>query len=71
MKRFPMRRLHVAALVLSAVSGVALSAPAHAQFGGIVYDPSNYAQNVMTAARSQCSMPPISWSRTCMPRSRH
>ncbi|WP_417281662.1 P-type conjugative transfer protein TrbJ [Brevundimonas faecalis] len=26
--------------------------PAHAQFGGIVYDPSNYAQNVLTAARS-------------------
>lgn len=26
--------------------------PAHAQFGGIVYDPSNYAQNVLTAART-------------------
>ena len=26
--------------------------PAYAQFGGIVYDPTNYAQNVLTAARS-------------------
>jgi P-type conjugative transfer protein TrbJ len=31
---------------------LAASAPADAQFGGIVYDPSNYAQNVLTAARS-------------------
>jgi hypothetical protein len=31
-----------------------LATPAHAQFGfgGIVFDPSNYAQNVLTAARS-------------------
>src|SRR3546814_20476742 len=31
-----------------------LTAPAHAQFGfgGIVYDPTNYAQNVLTAARA-------------------
>ena len=34
------------------VSAAMLAAPAQAQFGGIVYDPSNYAQNVMTAARS-------------------
>lgn len=34
------------------VSAGMLAAPAQAQFGGIVYDPSNYAQNVMTAARS-------------------
>jgi len=33
-------------------SGALVSAPAHAQFGGIVYDPSNYAQNVLTAART-------------------
>ena len=26
--------------------------PAYAQLGGIVYDPTNYAQNVLTAARS-------------------
>ena len=34
------------------VSTAIVAVPAHAQFGGIVYDPSNYAQNVMTAARS-------------------
>ena len=28
------------------------STPATAQFGGIVFDPHNYAQNVLTAARS-------------------
>ena len=33
-------------------SGALVSAPAEAQFGGIVYDPSNYAQNVLTAART-------------------
>jgi len=41
----------------SLIAGVAalaliIAAPAEAQFGGIVYDPSNYAQNVLTAARS-------------------
>lgn len=52
MIRFRMRRLKAAALALSALSAVAVCVPAHAQFGGIVYDPSNYAQNVLTAARS-------------------
>ena len=55
--RFPTPR---AALVTAAVLAmpVALSpmlaSPAHAQFGfgRIVYDPSNYAQNVLTAART-------------------
>jgi type IV secretion system protein TrbJ len=28
------------------------AAPAHAQFGGVVFDPRNYAQNLLTAARS-------------------
>ncbi len=28
------------------------STPAHAQFGGIVYDPTNYASNVLQAARA-------------------
>jgi hypothetical protein len=32
--------------------GTTAATPAHAQFGGIVYDPTNYAQNVLTAARS-------------------
>jgi len=46
------------ALVLALAVPVALSpmlaSPAHAQFGfgRIVYDPSNYAQNVLTAART-------------------
>ncbi|MCM2505901.1 P-type conjugative transfer protein TrbJ [Aureimonas altamirensis] len=48
-------RASALALVLSvpvALSPMA-AAPAHAQlFGRIVYDPSNYAQNVLTAARS-------------------
>lgn len=26
--------------------------PAHAQFGGVVFDPKNYAQNILTAART-------------------
>ena len=50
------RALPFAALLFAmpiAVSPI-LTAPAHAQFGfgGIVYDPTNYAQNVLTAARS-------------------
>ncbi|WP_454887164.1 P-type conjugative transfer protein TrbJ [Sphingomonas oryzagri] len=40
------------AFALSAASGLTVAVPAHAQFGGIVYDPTNYAQNVLTAARS-------------------
>lgn len=50
-----MRKISVRWLVLSGVAAIALvsaGAPANAQFGGIVYDPSNYAQNVLTAARS-------------------
>lgn len=42
-----------AATALGAVSvSWLLPAPAQAQFGGVVYDPSNYAQNVLTAART-------------------
>jgi P-type conjugative transfer protein TrbJ len=45
-----------AALLAAAIAIVPLSMavapPAHAQFGGIVFDPSNYAQNVLTAARA-------------------
>lgn len=40
------------ALTVAMLVSGGLSLPAHAQFGGIVYDPSNYAQNVLTAARS-------------------
>lgn len=31
---------------------IAPSTPAHAQLGGVVFDPSNYAQNILTAART-------------------
>lgn len=39
-------------LAATAAAPFALAVPAHAQFGGIVYDPTNYAQNVLTAART-------------------
>lgn len=44
-------------LVLSSIGSLAFAlaapaTPAHAQFGGIVFDPSNYAQNILTAART-------------------
>ena len=41
-------------LAATAIAPVAAPMPAYAQFGfgGIVYDPTNYAQNVLTAARS-------------------
>lgn len=46
--------IFAAALGAAAITGtaVALIAPAHAQLGGVVFDPSNYAQNVLTAART-------------------
>jgi len=40
------------ALAASFAASLIAPAPAQAQFGGIVYDPTNYAQNVLTAARS-------------------
>ena len=43
--------LFVAALFLGPVIG-AVSVPAAAQVGGIVHDPRNYAQNILTAART-------------------
>ena len=53
-------RKHVIATVLGlgACGALAMGAmtmtasPAHAQFGGVVFDPSNYAQNILTAART-------------------
>lgn len=42
-------------LILSASSALVLAGlatPVAAQFGGIVYDPTNYSQNVLTAART-------------------
>lgn len=53
MKRTGLRHaLAAGAAILSLTATVLVPAPAYAQFGGIVYDPSNYAQNVLTAARS-------------------
>lgn len=41
-------------LMIAAAAGLCWTVPATAQFGlgGIVYDPTNYAQNVLTAART-------------------
>ncbi|MEJ6011140.1 P-type conjugative transfer protein TrbJ [Novosphingobium aquae] len=44
--------LTAGAAILSLTATALVPAPACAQFGGIVYDPSNYAQNVLTAART-------------------
>jgi P-type conjugative transfer protein TrbJ len=53
MTRSRIRRAALAAiLAATAAAPFTLAVPAHAQFGGIVYDPTNYAQNVLTAARS-------------------
>lgn len=46
------RTLAAASALALAGFGTFASTPAHAQFGGVVYDPSNYAQNVLTAART-------------------
>jgi len=35
-----------------ALSPIVVTTPAHAQFGGIVFDPRNYVENVLSAARS-------------------
>ncbi|RSU61396.1 P-type conjugative transfer protein TrbJ [Sphingobium yanoikuyae] len=53
MIRIPLRRAIMAGvLAIVAVAPMIAPMPAYAQFGGIVYDPTNYAQNVLTAARS-------------------
>lgn len=39
-------------LMPALLAGPALTAPAQAQFGGVVYDPTNFSQNVLTAART-------------------
>lgn len=51
----PKRRALTGGALAATLAIAAMTAsPAHAQFGfgGIVFDPSNYAQNVLTAARS-------------------
>lgn len=52
MKAFTTRALVMAALAGSTLAISAASAPAAAQVGGIVHDPRNYAQNILTAART-------------------
>lgn len=50
-----MRTSSLRRLALSGASALliaCLASPAHAQFGGVVYDPTNYSQNVLTAART-------------------
>ncbi|MBN8846996.1 MULTISPECIES: P-type conjugative transfer protein TrbJ [unclassified Sphingomonas] len=46
------RAVTVSALLAATIAPALAPAPVWAQFGGIVYDPTNYAQNVLTAARS-------------------
>lgn len=48
----PFRQLVAASALALACVSTTIAVPAQAQFGGIVYDPSNYAQNVLTAART-------------------
>jgi len=57
--RIPTRQhLIAAALGLGACGSLGMgvmtmtATPAHAQFGDVVFDPSNYAQNILTAART-------------------
>lgn len=48
----PFRQLVTASALALACVSTTITVPAQAQFGGIVHDPSNYAQNVLTAART-------------------
>lgn len=53
MRKFRLsRRLAAAGLIGLVVTNVMQSSPLQAQFGGVVYDPTNYSQNVLTAART-------------------
>lgn len=52
MKKKLVRAVAAGALVAMTASGPMLAAPAHAQVGGIVHDPRNYSQNILTAART-------------------
>lgn len=53
MKTRKFRECLAAGVAILSVSAAALvPAAAYAQFGGIVYDPSNYSQNILTAART-------------------
>ena len=52
MKIWKNRALVTALVAASALGAGGLSVPAAAQVGGIVHDPRNYAQNILTAART-------------------
>jgi len=53
MSPFMLRRVLLAgAFACLPITGAMLAAPANAQFGGVVYDPTNYASNVLQAARA-------------------
>ena len=54
MKKYPLSRALLAGAIALSVTGTMTAVPAHAQFGfgGIVYDPTNYASNVLQAARA-------------------
>jgi P-type conjugative transfer protein TrbJ len=46
------RALLASAIACLPLPGTLFIPPAHAQFGGVVYDPTNYASNVLQAARA-------------------
>ncbi|AKM11060.1 P-type conjugative transfer protein TrbJ [Croceicoccus naphthovorans] len=52
MTRHSLRRSLIAGIAVLGLTTVSVPANAQLGFGGIVYDPTNYAQNVLTAARS-------------------
>ncbi len=52
MKITILRRAIMASVLATTGIAITVAPPAHAQFGGIVYDPTNYAQNLLTATRS-------------------
>jgi len=52
MKKYASRALVAALLAGASLASLAAVSPAAAQIGGIVHDPRNYAQNILTAART-------------------
>ncbi len=46
-----MRKLRTLFVVSTAIALIGAATPANALFGGIVFDPTNYAQNLLTAQR--------------------
>ncbi|AJA10895.1 conjugative transfer protein TrbJ [Sphingopyxis fribergensis] len=52
MTRHKLRRSIIVGIAMLGLTAVPEPASAQLGFGGIVYDPTNYAQNVLTAARS-------------------